>query len=274
MKTYKLTMSYDGNAFSGFQRQCDENLLTVQGVLEQTYFDLFGERVNVHGAGRTDAGVHARAQVAHLASTRNVPADRLKYALNRALPESLVLSDVAEVDEGFHARKLAMGKWYSYLIYNAQTPPALGHGYFTHQPIPMDRALFEAALEKVVGYHNFEGFCGRGATVKTYDRTIYLAKLCVSEANPAWWQVHFVGDGFLRKMVRNLVGTAMDIALGRRPLSCIDEALALRDRTKAGPTAAGGGLTMEEVFYTQEAMDEKIAMLRARDGGFVTSLFG
>lgn len=273
MKTYKLVMTYDGHAFSGFQRQSDEDLLTVQGLLEATFYSLFREEVNVHGAGRTDAGVHARAQVAHVTSSRDVPADRLKYALNRALPPSLVITDIEEVDKDFHARKCAIGKWYSYLIYNAQTPPAIGHGYFTHQPIPMNRTLFEQALEKVVGYHQFEGFCGRGATVKTYDRTIYLAKLCVNDKNPAWWQVHFVGDGFLRKMVRNLVGTAMDIALERRPLGCIDETLLTHDRTKAGPTAASDGLTMEEVFYTQSALDERLAMLQERSNGHVETFF-
>lgn len=255
-------MSYDGAAFFGFQRQSDEKLPTVQGTLEQTFAELFGERITIHGAGRTDAGVHARAQVAHFASSREIPAERLMYALNRALPAALVISQIEDVNASFHARKSAIGKWYSYHIYNAQTPPALGHGYFTHVPLAMDAVLFSQALAKVVGHHQFEGFCGRGATVKTYDRTLYLAKL---RTDGPWWHVDVVGDGFLRKMVRNLVGTAIDIALGRRALACVDEALATGDRSKAGPTAAPDGLIMEEVFYAQARLDACLAQLAAQD---------
>lgn len=271
MNHYKLVMSYDGSAFSGFQRQSDESLQTVQGVIEETFASLFGEEVSIHGAGRTDAGVHARAQVAHFSTSRNIPAQRLQYAMNRALPESLVLTDVQSIDTSFHARKSAIGKWYSYRIYNAQTPPALGHGYFTHVPIPMDRTLFEEALKKTVGYHNFQGFCGRGATVLTFDRTLYLVKVCVCGN---WWQVHMVGDGFLRKMVRNLVGTAIDVSLERRPLSCVDEALKTGMRTVAGPTAAADGLTMESVFYNQEELNGCLAALEALPDNKVSSLFG
>lgn len=273
MSVYKLTMSYDGASFAGFQRQSDENLVTVQGLLEETLTTLFKTPVQIHGAGRTDAGVHARAQVAHFAMDRNIPAERLCYALNRALPPYLVVSEAEIVAPTFHARKSALGKWYSYRIFNAQTPPALGHGYFTHIPLAMDRGLFEAALQKMTGAHNFEGFCGRGATVKTFERTLYLAKLCVDERHPAWWQIHFVGDGFLRKMVRNLVGTATDIALGRRPLSCIDDALATRDRSKAGPTAPADGLVMEEVFYDEATLQARLQALSAASEHHVAPLF-
>lgn len=273
MTTYKLTMSYDGASFAGFQRQSDEALVTVQGLLEQTIAELFGTPVQIHGAGRTDAGVHARAQVAHFSFDRSIPAERLRYALNRALPPSLVVNDAEVVDAAFHARKSAIGKWYSYRIYNGQTPPALGHGYFTHIPQPMDRDLFAAALAEMVGTHNFEGFCGRGATVKTFVRTLYLAKLCIDAQHPAWWQIHFVGDGFLRKMVRNLVGTAVDIALGRRPLDCVAEALATRDRSKAGPTAPAAGLTMEAVFYDHAVLAAQLDTLRALPSDHVAPLF-
>lgn len=273
MTTYKLTMSYDGAQFAGFQRQSDENLLTVQGLLEETIGTLFKTPVHIHGAGRTDAGVHARAQVAHFSMERAIPAERLRYALNRALPPFLVVSEAEEVDAAFHARKSAIGKWYSYRIYNGQTPPALGHSYFTHIPQPMDRALFAAALQQMTGAHNFEGFCGRGATVKTFDRTLYLAKLCVDAEHPAWWQVHFMGDGFLRKMVRNLVGTAADIALGRRPLACVEEALATRDRSKAGPTAPAEGLVMEEVFYDSERLQACLDTLTAAAEDRVAPLY-
>lgn len=274
MTTYKLTMTYDGSFFAGFQRQSDEQLVTVQGLLEQTIAALFGASVHIHGAGRTDAGVHARAQVAHFHFTRQIPAERLCYALNRALPPALVIRQAEVVDDAFHARKHAVGKWYSYRIYNAQTPPALGHGYFTHIPQPMNPVLFRQALAQMVGHHNFEGFCGRGATVKTFERTLYLAKLCIDDNNPAWWQIHFVGDGFLRKMVRNLVGTAVDIALERRPLRCVQEALATHQRSKAGPTAPADGLTMEEVFYDPACLQTCVTTLAERPETVVVPLCG
>lgn len=273
MTTYKLTMSYDGASFAGFQRQSDENLVTVQGLLETTIAECFGTAVHIHGAGRTDAGVHARAQVAHFAFDHKIPAERLRYALNRALPPSLVVREAEIVDDAFHARKSAIGKWYSYRIYNGKTPPALGHGYFSHIPQPMDAALFAQALAQMVGAHNFEGFCGRGATVKTFARTLYLAKLCIDSRHPVWWQIHFVGDGFLRKMVRNLVGTAADIALGRRPLACVEEALRSRDRNKAGPTAPAAGLTMEEVFYDAQTLEARLSQLRDMPTDRVPPLF-
>ena len=271
MSTYKLIMSYDGNQYYGFQRQSDENLPTVQGVLEHTLWTLFKEKIAIHGAGRTDAGVHARAQVAHFTSKLSIPPERLQYALNRALPASLVITSAENVDAAFHARKCAIGKWYSYRLYNAQTAPALGHGYFTHVPQPLNRQLFEQVMEKMVGYHNFEGFCGRGATVKTFDRTVYLTKVCVQGD---WWQIHMVGDGFLRKMVRNVIGTAIDVALERRPLSCVDEALATRDRQKAGPTAAADGLTMEAVYYEEAAFRACIERLETLQDHQIGILFG
>lgn len=273
MTSYKLTMSYDGASFAGFQRQSSEELVTVQGLLETTIGDLFGAPVHIHGAGRTDAGVHARAQVAHFSFNRSIPAERLRYAINRALPPSLVISDVQEVDAGFHARKSAIGKWYSYRLYNGQTPPALGHDYFAHIPQPLDAERFRQTLDKFVGTHDFEGFCGRGATVKTFTRTVYLAKLCIDARHPQWWQIHFVGDGFLRKMVRNLVGTAADIALGRRPLGCIETALATHDRSQAGPTAPACGLTMEEVFYDDAQLAHRLAELKQLPADRVSPLF-
>lgn len=104
-------------------------------------------------------------------------------------------------------------------------------------------------------------------------RTLYLAKLCIDARHPEWWQIHFVGDGFLRKMVRNLVGTAADIALGRRPLSCVADALATRDRSKAGPTAPAAGLTMEAVFYDQAVLAAQLDTLRALPSDHVAPLF-
>lgn len=257
MKRLLLEMSYDGSYFSGFQRQTNDNLQTVQGILEDTLSHLLKERVSVHGAGRTDTGVHAKAQMAHIDVSCSISSERLQYALNRALPQALVIKKIEETHADFHARKWAIGKWYSYLIYNGKIPPAIGHQYFTYIPVTMNETLFRQAITKVEGCHQFEGFCGRGSSVKNFERTIFLSALHIS-SEQSWWQVHFIGDGFLRKMVRNMIGTAIDVALKRRPLSCVEDALLSHDRKKAGPTAAANGLVLENIFYDNESKDEAI----------------
>jgi tRNA pseudouridine38-40 synthase len=262
MTTFKLTMTYDGSCYYGFQRQKEADRPTVQGILEEALSFILNEPVTIHGAGRTDAGVHARAQVAHFHTDRSISAASLVYALNRALPDSLVVTDACLVDDHFHARKCAIGKWYSYRIYNGAFPPAIGHQYFAHVPQPIDEALLRQALTEFCGPHCFKGFCGRGSSVQSYDRTLYLAHLLISE-DRRWWQIHFVGDGFLRKMVRNLVGTALDISLGRRPMTIIAEALVSGDRRKAGKTAAAQGLVMERVFYDAQDLNRTIERIRA-----------
>lgn len=262
MTTFKLTMSYDGSCYYGFQRQKEENRPTIQGTLEQALSFLLNEPVIIYGAGRTDAGVHARAQVAHFHTERAISAHSLVYALNRALPPSLVITDACQVNENFHARKCAIGKWYSYRIYNGAFPPAIGHQYFTHVPQPIDERLFRQALSHFCGRHCFKGFCGRGSSVQSYDRTLYVARALVDDDH-RWWQIHFVGDGFLRKMVRNLVGTAVDISLERRPMDIITQALESGDRTKAGKTAAAQGLVLEKVFYDVDDLDQTICRINA-----------
>lgn len=259
-----LKIAYDGSFFSGFQRQPNEALQTVQGTLEETLAFLLKEPITIHGAGRTDAGVHAKAQMAHIDLQCQIAPERLQYALNRALPSALVVRDIKEVHTDFHARKWTVGKWYSYLIYNGALPPAIGSQYFTHVPVQMKADLFQQVLEKIEGYHQFEGFCGHGSSVKTYDRTIYLSSLHLSNCQN-WWQVHFIGDGFLRKMVRNIIGTAIDVALERRPLSCVEEALETHDRKKAGPTAPSNGLVLERIFYENQALEGLVEGLQKQE---------
>lgn len=251
MGTYKLVMSYDGSRFAGFQRQSMDARPTIQGVVEDLLQTTFQETVTLHGSGRTDAGVHARAQVCHISLTANIPPDRLRYALNRQLPDDIVITEVSMAPHGFHARKCAVGKTYSYTIYNGRIPPALGHAYYTHVPQKMDAALFEEALSPLLGHHNFQGFCGRRSSIKSYDRTLLGWQLAVQDD---WWHITFIGDGFLRKMVRNIVGSAIDIATGHKSRDIIKNALVSQDRCDAGHTAPAKGLVLEEVFYDQDAL--------------------
>ncbi len=257
-RRFKLTLEYDGADFSGFQRQESPAIRTVQGVLEKTVGMILNETVVVHGAGRTDAGVHARAQVVHFDTARNISPERLCYALGRQLPSDLSVREAALVDDGFHARKSALGKYYCYHVFNGKPRPAIGHRYVTFEPQPLDRGVLREMLRPLEGRHHFGGFCGRGATTETDIRTLYIARL---EEKGDWLYFHFVGDGFLRKMVRNIVGTALDGAAGRKPVHMMTSALDSQNRIHAGTTAPAMGLFLEAVYYDKSTLMETIACL-------------
>ncbi len=252
MQRMKLTLEYDGSQFAGFQRQANESIRTVQGVLEARLAVLLNEKIVIHGAGRTDGGVHARGQVAHMDTSRRITPERLRYALSRNLPPDLVVREVEAVDASFHARKCALGKWYSYHIFNGRPPHAIGHMYVTYEPQPINEDLLAEIIRPIVGRHDFRGFCGRGATVQTFERTIYRAEVM---RDGDWLSFHFVGDGFLRKMVRNIVGSTLDVATGRKSADIVQQALTSGDRTKAGVTAPAQGLYLEAVFYDEEEFE-------------------
>lgn len=265
LPTVKLVLSYDGTGFSGFQRQ--ENAeRTVQGVFETVFSKTFHEQVVLHGSGRTDAGVHARRQVAHITIRQEIPPDRIRYALNRCLPKDLVVVEAEEAPRGFHARKSAVGKAYSYRIFNGRVPPAIGHAYFCHIPQPLDRALMIQSLCAVLGHHSFKGFCAHGSSVKTFERTVHAVDLDIADH---WWTIRVLGDGFLRKMVRNIVGSAIDVAGRRKPPALMTNTLASGLRSHAGQTAPPEGLFLDNVFYTQEAFQKAVFTCRFRHKGLL-----
>lgn len=259
MKRFKLTLSYDGTQFFGFQRQKSKEIRTIQGVLEERLSQLLNETIIIHGSGRTDSGVHAMGQVIHFDTNRHIPAEQLQYALLRNLPRDLVIIAVEEVTKDFHARKSSCGKWYRYQLYNGQRPHAIGHMYWSHEPQAIDDQKLQAALKPLIGYHHFQGFCGRGATVDTFERTIFLADFYRQEEKIIF---HFIGDGFLRKMVRNIVGTVLDMATGRKKEDLIENALISGDRREGGATAPPEGLFLEKVFYDVAEMKEQIEILQ------------
>lgn len=252
---YKMVFSYDGTGFSGYQRQNGE-LRTVQGELEKALSYLFDEPVEVHASGRTDAGVHARAQVAHFDLTKALLPEKIVYALNRFLARDIRIHACQVVDESFHARKSALGKYYTYKIYHGKNPSAIGHATFNHVNLPFDKESFKESLCLTIGTHDFRGFCGRGSSVKNFERTIYQIAF---DEDEDWLLIHFIGDGFLRKMIRNLVGTALDIALGRKPKEAMTLALKEKNRTKGGRTAQAEGLVLEAVYYDKESLEKKLA---------------
>lgn len=245
MRRLVMTFAYDGSGFAGLQRQQNADR-TVQAVLEDTLRHLLHENVILHASGRTDSGVHALRQVAHFDIQAPIPVERLTYALSRSLPPDIAVYDMQEAAPDFHARKSAIAKAYAYYIYNGRPAPAIGHQYFTYEPMPVDRLLFTESFAPMLGYHDFRGFCGRGSSIDSYDRKLYIARV-VSEDD--WIAVLLIGNGFLRKMVRNLVGSALDIATGRKPTDIIERALASGDRRQAGTTAPANGLYLDTVYY-------------------------
>lgn len=255
MNTFKLTFAYDGSAFHGYQRQKDETIETVQGVMENALWTLYKEPIVLHASGRTDAGVHARGQVAHFATSRALTPEGIVYALNRFLPRAIRILHCERCAEEFHARKMALGKQYSYTLFQGAIAPALGHQYFSYVPQDFSREVFFHALEDLVGEHCFQGFCGRGSSVKSYDRHLFAIGM---ENDGPWLKVYFIGDGFLRKMVRNMMGAALDIALKRWPEDSIKKALALNERTEVGRTADPEGLCLEEVYYEEKRLIEAV----------------
>jgi tRNA pseudouridine38-40 synthase len=250
MRNFKLVLAYDGSEFSGWQVQPDA--ATIQGTLASAIGRVTGEKVLPQGSGRTDAGVHALAQVASFSTESPIPPENLVIALNDVLPPAIRVTAAAQVPLDFHARKSARGKTYRYRMYRgAICPPFLGR-YVWHYPYPLDETAMSAAAGRVVGEHDFTSFAavdperGNEQASCSNVRTIYSST----------WQrdgdefVYTVrGSGFLHHMVRNLVGTFLLVGKGTWKPEDITAILGARKRSVAGATAPAGGLYLVEVEY-------------------------
>lgn len=249
MPRYRMTFSYDGTAYAGYQRQAGE-IPTIQACLEDRFFAAFHVPIVLHASGRTDAGVHARAQVAHFDFPYDLAPGRMVYAWNRQLPLDIRISEIRQVADDFHARKMAVGKRYAYHVTFDPRPSAIGYGYRANWPYPCDTEKIPQALAPLIGTHDFQAFCGVGSSVKTTCRTIHLARFDLRGQDGVF---RFMGDGFLRHMVRIIVGTALDMASGSRPADAMEAAIKQGDRRLAGQTAPASGLFLEAVYYEKEA---------------------
>lgn len=244
MRTLKLTLAYDGTAFAGWQMQAGQR--TVQGVLEEALQPIDATRVVVHAAGRTDAGVHAEGQVVSCALASSIACGALRRALNVRLPEDVRVMAVEEAPPGFNARFEARGKTYRYDIYTAAVvPPRLRH-FVWHVAADLDAAAMDRAARLLVGTHDFAAFRAAGGDVLTTRREILASTVTHRDAVVSY---AVTGTGFLRHMVRNIVGTLVEIGRGRRPVDDMTRVLASRDRAQAAPTAPPQGLTLVGVFY-------------------------
>lgn len=244
MATYKLVISYDGTAYHGFQYQ--ENAYTVQEALEKALLKLYGEKIRVGAAGRTDAGVHARGQVVSFCAPERIPGERIGQALNGILPGDIVIVEAGRAAESFLSRKDAKVKVYTYRIDNGLYPDVFTRNYSWHLPCRLDLEKMRAAAALFQGEHDFRAFQAAGSPVKTTVRTIY--SLTVTKKNHLII-LRFEGNGFLYKMVRRIVGTLAKAGLGKREPKEVLAALKNSERRFAGPTAPALGLCLEEVIY-------------------------
>lgn len=250
-RTIKLLIGYDGTDFSGWQRQRQDR--TIQGEIESRLAVMTTEDILLHGAGRTDAGVHAEGMVAHFRTHSSISCAVIVRGLNAMLPGAIRIYQADEVDSSFHARFSATGKQYEYSVYTGKIQPPHLRLYTLHVTSPLDFVAMRECLKLLEGTHDFSSFENSGSRDKDAcsgrgaKRTIYEA--VIRENTPELFAFQFTGDGFLRNMVRNLVGTLLDA--GRGTISAADFAriLSARDRTMAGPTAPACGLRLNKVLY-------------------------
>ena len=228
----KLIIEYDGTNYAGWQRQT--NGVSIQGMLESAFQKASGEYAAVHGAGRTDAGVHAEGQVAHLDTQCSIPPDKISYAMNMMLPPDIRVRQSLVVADDFHARFSATGKTYRYTYYNDIHASALYRQMTAHIYGSVDLSVMNAAAEHIRGTHDFACFCASGSDVKDTVRTVYHLSVT---ANKPFICIDITGSGFLYNMVRIIAGTLIGVGQKAMPPESVEEIILSRDRLKAGATA-------------------------------------
>jgi tRNA pseudouridine38-40 synthase len=245
-RNFKLLIEYDGSSYFGWQRQKDPN--TIQGTIERTIHRLTGRDVVLSGSGRTDAGVHALGQVANFHVDTRLATDDIGRALNSLLPEDIVILSCNEMPEDFHARFKALSKTYRYCLLNRSVPPAIGRQYAWYIKKPLNIDAMRSALTHIRGTHDFKAFEGAGSPRAHSVRHVMKAE--IFERNGYGIDFEIEADGFLRHMVRNIVGTLVDIGLDKIPPDDLGRIRETTDRGKAGITAPPHGLFLVRVNYT------------------------
>jgi tRNA pseudouridine38-40 synthase len=249
-RTVALTLAYEGTAFAGWQRQTDAR--TIQAVVEEVLAVIDERPVTAVAAGRTDAGVHAVGQVVSARLRTELSPEVLARAINVRLPEDVRLVAVRDVPSGFDARRDARAKTYRYTIALGADPGPFVRRVVWHIPQPLDVAAMQAAAGLLVGSHDFAAFQAAGGDVKTSVRQLSESALLDDPGPPRYLRYQVTGNGFLRHMVRNIVGTLVDIGKHRWPPDALVDILASRSRQRAGATAPAHGLVLVAVHYRQE----------------------
>lgn len=246
MQRVKLEIEYDGTSLYGWQRQKKHR--SVQGEIESALGSLFGKEVLITGSSRTDAGVHALGQVAHLDIDDNFPAERLSLALNPLLPDDVKIVSSKKVSPNFNARFDVDKKTYIYLVSLAPLSP-IKRNYYAFCDYPLNYDDMKKCAEMFLGTHYFKGFCASAAQVKNYERTILQSKVTKSGST---LKFIFTGNGFMQHMVRIFVGTIIDVGRGKLSLKSVAEALESGDRSKAGKTMPPNGLYLKKIVFRRK----------------------
>lgn len=245
MRNIKLTIEYDGKEFNGWQKQ--PNKLNIQGEIERAISSITGEEIELIGSGRTDAGVHAVAQVANFKTNSEIPVEKMAIAINSRLKKSIVIKKAEEVDERFHSRYNAKCKTYRYVINNSEYGTAIYRNLEYCFPIKLDAKKMKKAAKYFEGEHDFSGFKASGTSSKNSVRTIYKAEV-IEDGDKII--IELSGNGFLYNMVRIISGTLLDVGLGKIKPEEIPEVIESKDRKRAGKTLPAHGLFLKKVQYT------------------------
>ncbi len=245
MTNFRLTIEYDGGAYHGWQKQKHEP--TIQAAIETALKTMTGQKVNLTGSGRTDAGVHALGQVANFHCTTDLAPDNFKNGLNSLLADDIAIVSCERVPSEFHARYDARDKTYRYWIRNRPEPPAIFRQYAWHVRQPLDIDTMRQALPHITGRHDFKSFEAAGTPKKSTVRTVLDAAICKKDETNLYFEL--TADGFLRYMVRNIVGTLVDIGLGRQESAAMETIRETKDRSQAAATAPPQGLFLVSVAY-------------------------
>lgn len=253
-RNFKLVIEYDGTAYNGWQRQSNTltiQTLTIQGTIEDRLKRMTGESITLIGSGRTDAGVHATGQVASFCVETRLTSDVFAKGLNSLLPPDIVIKDCAEVDKAFHARYDARSKVYDYRILNRPTPSALLRQYAWHIRRPLDLEAMRRAMLCLKGEQDFSAFeaSRRRTSPRSHAvRTVMDISLTGKDAD-GYVVFSIEANGFLRHMVRNIVGTLVNVGLGKILPEAFEDILLSKDRKQAGATAPPHGLFLKKVKY-------------------------
>ena len=253
MRRIRLIVEYDGTRYVGWQVQ--PNGVSVQQRLNEALFAVTGETISVHGSGRTDSGVHARAQVGHFDTEARMPADKFAIAMNMHLPRDIRVLYSEEVDPSFHARFSAKEKSYRYTLQLGPHGRVFTRNTALHVHVPLDLSIMEAAAAQCLGTHDFAAFMSAGTTMENTVRTIYASHWTCDDS---LWYYDVTGNGFLYNMVRILAGTMLSMGMGQLPPSAMKQALQSCDRNDAGPTAPAHGLMLMRVRYDDFDTEELI----------------
>jgi tRNA pseudouridine38-40 synthase len=245
MRNFKMILEYDGAAYCGWQRQ--KNGRSIQQVLEEAVASILGEKVTIIASGRTDAGMHALNQVASFHAESLLPVRKIWFGVNSVLPVDIVVKDLQEAPAAFNALKDAKKKVYLYRICNQRLRPVLGRQYVWFVRFPLDVERMRQAAAFLLGEHDFSCFCKTGCDIQ--DRVRTLTRLEIERGEGAMLEFTVESSGFLRHMVRNMVGTLVDVGRGKLAPLDMHDIIASRDRTKAGQSAPACGLFLKEVHY-------------------------